>query len=113
MKHKQLQFGHGFRVAITDDHAQAAQMTVAPGDTEGGPQNRHRGADQWLFVVEGEGVAIVDEKRVDLKPGTLLLINRGEFHEIRNIGSIPLKTLNLYVPPAYTMDGDELPSGKS
>ena len=27
-------------------------------------------------------------------------------------GERPLKTLNFYVPPAYTADGDELPAGK-
>ena len=33
--------------------------------------------------------------------------------EIRNTGDGPLKTLNVYVPPAYTEDGDELPAGKA
>jgi hypothetical protein len=28
-------------------------MTLAAGDPEGGPDNRHRGADQWLFVAGG------------------------------------------------------------
>ena len=27
-------------------------------------------------------------------------------------GRTPLKTLNIYVPPAYTKAGDELPSGR-
>lgn len=29
------------------------------------------------------------------------MIERGETHEIRNEGSKPLETLNLYVPPVY------------
>ena len=45
--------------------------------------------------------------------GTLVLIGRGETHEIRNTGDAPLKTLNIYVPPAYTDEGDELPAGKA
>ena len=53
-------------------------MTLAPGDTEGGPDNRHRGSDQWLFVVGGEGTAIVGGERVELREGTLVLIQRGE-----------------------------------
>ena len=88
-------------------------MTLAPGDIEGGPDNRHRGADQWLFVVGGEGVAIVKGEPVELREGTLLLIGRGETHEIRNTGREPLKTLNVYVPPAYTAEGDELPAGRA
>jgi mannose-6-phosphate isomerase-like protein (cupin superfamily) len=112
MQHKHLQFGHGFRVVLGDIHSQAAQMTLAPGETEGGPDNRHRGADQWLYVVSGTGVAIVEGERVELREGTLVLIERGERHEIRNTGETPLKTLNVYVPPAYTEGGDELPAGK-
>ena len=43
MQHKHLQFGNGFRVVLGDGHSQAAQMTLGPGETEGGPDNRHRG----------------------------------------------------------------------
>jgi mannose-6-phosphate isomerase-like protein (cupin superfamily) len=112
MQHKHLQFGHGFRVVLGDEHSQAAQMTLAPGETEGGPDNRHKGADQWLYVVSGTGVAVVEEQRAELRAGTLVLIQRGERHEIRNTGEVPLRTLNVYVPPAYTEDGDALPAGK-
>jgi mannose-6-phosphate isomerase-like protein (cupin superfamily) len=112
MQHKHLQFGHGFRVALGDVHSQAAQMPLAPGETEGGPDNRHAGADQWLYVVSGTGVAVVESERVEQRDGTLVLIQRGERHEIRNTGETPLKTLKLYVPPAYTAGGDERPAGK-
>lgn len=30
MRHKHLQFGHGFRVVLGDQHSQAAQMTLGP-----------------------------------------------------------------------------------
>jgi mannose-6-phosphate isomerase-like protein (cupin superfamily) len=111
--HKHLQFGRGFRVVLGNRRSQAAQMTLPPGETEGGPDNRHRGADQWLYVVSGSGTAIVENERVELRAGTLVLIERGERHEIRNSGTTPLKTLNFYVPPAYTAEGDELPAGRS
>ncbi|HEV3263482.1 MAG TPA: cupin domain-containing protein [Gemmataceae bacterium] len=113
MQHKHLRFGQGFHVVLGNEHSQAAQMTLAPGGTEGGPDNRHRGADQWLFVISGEGVAIVEGARVELREGTLVLIERGETHEIRNTGPVPLKTLNVYVPPGYTPDGEELPAGRA
>ena len=113
MQHKHLQFGQGFRVVLGDERSQAAQMTLAPGDTEGGPDNRHRDADQWLYVVSGEGLALVGGERVELREGTLVLIQRGETHEIRNTGREPLRTLNVYVPPAYTDEGDELPAGRA
>jgi mannose-6-phosphate isomerase-like protein (cupin superfamily) len=113
VQHKVLQFGHGFRVVLGDRHSQAAQMTLGPGQTEGGPDNRHRGADQWLYVVSGTGQAIVNGARVELRAGTLVLIQRGDPHEIRNTGSGPLQTLNVYVPPAYTNEGEALPAGQA
>jgi mannose-6-phosphate isomerase-like protein (cupin superfamily) len=112
MQHKHLQFSHGFRVVLGDEHGQAAQMTLGPRETEGGPDNRHRGADPWLYVVSGTAQAVVNGERVELREGTLLLIERGDTHQIRNTGAGPLKTLNVYVPPAYTDDGEELSPGR-
>lgn len=113
MQIRQLRFEDGFQVVIGNDRAQAATMVLAPGDEEGGPDNRHRGADQCLYVVAGEGTATVEGETHALRPGVLLLIERGEAHEIRNTGAEPLHTLNFYTPPAYTPDGDTLPAGES
>lgn len=112
MKRKQLRFGKGFRVAVGNSRAQAAEMVIAPGDAEGDSRNRHRGADQWLFVVAGKGRARVNGKRYALREGSLLLIERADEHEITATGHEPLRTLNIYVPPAYTRRGGELPAGK-
>jgi hypothetical protein len=60
MRHKRFHFGLGFRVAFDVRKVQAAEMVIAPGDSEGGADNRHRGADQWLYVVSGTGLAIVE-----------------------------------------------------
>lgn len=112
MKCKQLRFGEGFKV----DHgqrSQAAQMVIGPGDGEGGPGNCHRGADQWLYVVSGRGIAKVGKRNLLLQAGTLLFIRYGKRHEIRNNGRAPIKTLNFYVPPAYTSSGGELPRAKA
>jgi mannose-6-phosphate isomerase-like protein (cupin superfamily) len=99
-------------VVFGNRRSQAAQMVVEPGQAEGGPGNRHRGADQWLYVVAGAGVAKIGSKRYPLQAGVLLLIEHGDPHEIRNTGRKLLKTINFYSPPAYTRDGDELPSAK-
>ena len=53
MRSTLLKFGKGFRVAFDVRQIQAAEMVIAPGGHEGGPDNRHRGSDQWLFVVAG------------------------------------------------------------
>ena len=112
MKRVKFRFGKGFRVSIGNARAQCAEMVLEPGETEGGADNHHRGADQWLYIVSGRGVAVINGKRFSLVPGAMMLIERGENHEIRNTGTTPLRTLNLYVPPAYKKDADPLPAGK-
>jgi mannose-6-phosphate isomerase-like protein (cupin superfamily) len=112
MKRKALRFGKGFRVALGNRRSQAAEMVIKPGDAEGGPGNRHPGADQWLYVVGGSGIAQIKGQRYPLKAGTLLLIEHGDQHEIRNTGRGLLKTLNFYSPPAYSKNGEPLPRAR-
>ena len=112
MRSKTLRFGKGFRVAFEVRKAQAAEMVIAPGGSEGGTDNRHRGADQWLFVVSGSGVATVEGKRVPLRAGKLLVIEKGERHDVRNTGRTLLKTLNFYYPPAFEAEGDPKGPGR-
>jgi mannose-6-phosphate isomerase-like protein (cupin superfamily) len=113
MRAKDLGFGDGFRVAFGNRRSQAAEMVIGPGDAEGGPDNRHCGSDQWLYVLSGSGTATINGRRHHLlRRGSLLLIERGETHEICNTGRRPLRTLNFYVPPAYTVKGDSLPRGR-
>jgi hypothetical protein len=55
MKHEQLSFRTGFRVSVGNKQSQGAVMVLAPGGSEGGPDNKHKGANQWLVVTEGTG----------------------------------------------------------
>lgn len=113
MKVAQLAASGGFRIGIGNARSQCAMMVLAPGQKEGGPDNRHAGADQLLFVVGGSGHATVNGHTLELRIGTALLIEAGERHEISNTGSAPLETLNVYVPPAYDSAGEELPAGRN
>lgn len=96
--------------------SQAAMMTIAPGEsTSEGSHNEHAWAEQWLYVVSGQGEARGKQrggKRIKLGPGSLLLIAKGEPHEIANTSdTLPLVTLNIYTPPAYDDDGEPLYGG--
>ena len=113
MQRTQFHFVAKFHVALSNRRAQVAEMTIAPGGAEGGPGNRHIGADQWLFVQSGIGIAHVSGRQMRLRRGTVLLIERGEQHEIRNTGRAPLRTLNFYTPPAYDADGEPLARGRT
>jgi mannose-6-phosphate isomerase-like protein (cupin superfamily) len=105
MQHKHLQFGQGFRVVLGDSRSQAAQMTLAPGQTEGVRMTATRAR------TSGSTSSAEPARRV--WRASTSSCARGEAHEIRNTGDEPLKTLNVYVPPAYTDDGDELPAGRA
>lgn len=108
-----MTFRPGFRVSIGNTRSQAAAMVLGPSGQEGGSHNRHAGADQWLLVIEGSGVAVINGHKVGLKAGKILLIEAGDRHELRNTGRGLLKTVSVYLPPAYRSDGTELPAGRS
>jgi mannose-6-phosphate isomerase-like protein (cupin superfamily) len=99
MEKNDVAFGGEWTALMNNEHALAATMTLEPGETEGGPQNRHPANDQWVLVHAGRGVAVVEGQEHALRPGTLLRIDRGEAHELRNTGREPLHTLSFYVPP--------------
>jgi mannose-6-phosphate isomerase-like protein (cupin superfamily) len=112
MKSEQLSFRPGFRLSAGNGRSQAAVMVLTAGGKEGGPDNYHRGADQWLLVVEGTGAAIINGRKVALGPGKMVMIEAGDRHEIRNTGRSLLKTVSVYVPPAYRDEDTELPAGR-
>lgn len=101
MRRASLDFEGFFDVRQTTDDAQAAQMTLSPGQSTGGPDNRHETSDQWCYVVSGSGWAVVDGDEVGLEAGDLVVIEAGETHEIGADDDAPMETLNLYVPPDY------------
>lgn len=101
MKKLKISKHPGFKVILSHRNLQAAEMTLKEGASTGGPGNKHADSDQWLFVVEGNGEAIVAGKSVKIKKGDLLLIEANETHEIINSDKNDLVTLNFYSPPEY------------
>jgi quercetin dioxygenase-like cupin family protein len=99
MKRTEVASERWFDTLVETDSAQAAVMTLDPGRATGGPDNYHAESDQWLYVVDGSGWAVVDGERVPLSAGDLVCIEAGERHEVGADEDEPLATLNLYVPP--------------
>ena len=95
-----------FQVLSSTRSAQAAVMTLRPGQNSGPIQNEHRRAEQWLFVVTGRGQATINGKKIMLKERLLVLIPRRARHQIKNTSNKQMVTLNFYAPPAYTADGN-------
>jgi mannose-6-phosphate isomerase-like protein (cupin superfamily) len=113
MKHLKTRGRDEFEVMHATPTSQAAMMTLAPGESSSeSSENEHAWAEQWLYVVAGEGTARDGKKKqIKLGPGSLLLIEKAEPHEIKNTGTTPLVTLNIYAPPAYDDDGEPLYGG--
>jgi mannose-6-phosphate isomerase-like protein (cupin superfamily) len=108
-----------FDVIAHTDAVQAAMMTLRGGNaSDDEPSNEHAKSEQWLFVVSGTGTATVIPKggrrrTVKLRPGSLLIIEKGDLHQIKHAGRGSLRTINFYSPPAYKADATLRPAAKS
>lgn len=113
MQIAQLTLTDAFKVLFSVRQVQAAEN----GDCTWRGRRRARQSpprcDQWLYVVDGTGEAVVEGQTHALQAGSLIAIERGETHEIRNTGNTPLKTVNFYHPPAYDAQGEPLPAGEA
>lgn len=96
-----LDSSSSFEVLAGTERSQAATMVLRPGTSTGGPGNRHPESDQWLYVISGEGSAVVEGEEHALDAGSLLLVEAGESHEIKCEGDLPLETLSIYAPRVY------------
>jgi quercetin dioxygenase-like cupin family protein len=76
-------------------------MQLRAGESTGGPTNKHSHSDQWIFVLEGTALAVVEGRKRNLRAGKLLLIEAGETHELINHGKQQFRAVTFYAPPAY------------
>jgi len=58
----------------------------------------HYGDEQWLYVVSGTGISVVDDVECVMKPGDSVHIPAGAIHETRNTGEIPLVEMLISYP---------------
>ena len=91
--------GQFFRVLQETARTQTAVMTVPPG-RDAGPEETH-GADQIVYVIEGDAEVRAGQERCLAGPGTLVTIPAGTPHHVRSVGTVPLFLLTVYAPPEY------------
>ncbi len=84
---------------ITADDLQVTVMSIPPQGEIG--EEVHDDTDQAIVVVQGEGEAIVDDEREDVRPGHLVLVGCGTKHNVRNTGSEDLKLYTIYSSPEH------------
>jgi len=66
------------------------------------------GPSSGLFVISGTGRARIENRSIPLRPNDLLLIEKGEKHQIINTGRKDLVTINFYIPLAYDKHNEPL-----
>ena len=76
-------------------------FTVFEGRTrpqEGPPLHRHRGQDEWWYIVEGEYLFEVDGQEIHACAGATVFAPRGSRHTFQNIGAVTGRTVTTVVP---------------
>ena len=76
-----------------------------PGEPPRGP-HVHRGFEECIYVLSGEGTTFADSGQYPLKKGDAILLPPGEAHVTRNTGREPLVLL-CFFPTADVASGTE------
>jgi len=78
----------------------AGVVTLEPG--KGHQRHNHPGVEEVLYVLEGEGMQMVEleaQERSAVTAGTMIHIPADVFHETINTGNGPMRLLAVYSPP--------------
>jgi oxalate decarboxylase/phosphoglucose isomerase-like protein (cupin superfamily) len=78
----------------------AGVVTLEPG--KGHQRHNHPGVEEILYVLEGEGIQMVDhgsEERRAVRKGMMIHIPADVYHETINTGDGPMQLLAVYSPP--------------
>lgn len=87
------------RVLFTGSHSQLVLMALRPSEEIG--TEVHSDVDQLLYVVAGEGVAVLGSIRQALPKGAVFCVPAGTIHNVINTGDEPLKLFTVYSPPQH------------
>ena len=87
------------KVLFTGDKSQLVLMSIAPGDDIG--QETHARVEQTIVCVSGNGRLSLNGVESNFGPGDVVVITPGTRHDVRNVGSAPLKLYTIYVPPNH------------
>jgi mannose-6-phosphate isomerase-like protein (cupin superfamily) len=86
------------RVLFTAVGSQVVIMALRIGESIGAEVHA---VDQVLYVVKGDGVAVIDGRRVPFAKGAMLCVPAGATHDVVNTGGEPLKLFTVYAPPQH------------
>jgi mannose-6-phosphate isomerase-like protein (cupin superfamily) len=87
------------RVLYTGQHLQLVLMTLQPGEEIG--EEVHPDRDQFFRIEEGEGAIDIDGHENRVEDDFAVIVPAGARHNVRNIGSRPLRLYTIYGPPEH------------
>ena len=95
-----------FRKEIfTGCHLQATLMCIPPRCDIGAEV--HENVDQLLFIVQGQGVAVLGtsrcqpQKQCRVRGGDAIFVPAGTWHNVINTARMPMKLVSVYAPPNH------------
>ena len=91
-------------VVFTGMRSQLVLMSLEPGEEIG--LEVHDG-DQIIYVVDGEGYAVLDAARQDIEKGSIVFVPTGVAHNVVNGDDEPMKLFTVYAPPQHAPDAVE------
>jgi mannose-6-phosphate isomerase-like protein (cupin superfamily) len=86
------------KVLATAQKSQVVLMSLQPGEEIG--MEVHDG-DQIIYVVEGDGLVVLDSEEREVEKGTLILVPAGVQHNLMNTDDKRLKLFTIYAPPQH------------
>lgn len=90
------------RVLYTGRNLQLVLMALQPGEEIG--EEVHDDRDQFFRVEAGEGELVIDGATHRVAADFAMIVPAGARHNVRNVGSSPLKLYTLYGPPEHRRD---------
>ncbi len=90
------------QVVSTGKKSQLVLMNILPGGEIG--EEIHEHVEQTLYFHSGQGEGILDGKPFVIHPGDVIVVAPGTRHNVRNVGTEPLKIMTVYAPPNH-IDG--------
>lgn len=87
------------KVVYTGQNSQLVLMSIPPAGEIG--EETHHDTDQILFLVEGEGEAIIDGQSSPFTEHEVVFVPAGTKHNFKNIGEEDLKLYTVYSPPTH------------
>lgn len=90
------------RVLYTGHNMQLVLMSIDPGEEIG--EEVHDDIDQFFRIEAGEGEVSIDGVVHKVKADDAVIVPQGARHNVKSVGSEPLKLYTIYGPPEH-LDG--------